>query len=228
MPSARCDFIKKYSASLRYTRRTALFRRRRPARGMRSFLRSERLRLAVPEGVAHFGFRLVDAEDIDSALRAVKSAGGEVLSHGEFCPGEPYLFCRDPDGYEVEIWYELRTPVDPRRPNQSVERTATRLVATRRVARVLPMSSTCALVAVAPLVLVRRMDCFLNIRCRKLLEIGTTSRKRSPTMTRTQSMDSCPTTGLSLIPMAALLTRRVFSQSSILVLSDLLMESAVT
>ena len=66
-----------------------------------------------PGGVAHFGFRLVDAEDIDSALRAVKSAGGEVLSHGEFCPGEPYLFFRDPDGYEVEVWYELPTPVDP-------------------------------------------------------------------------------------------------------------------
>ena len=66
-----------------------------------------------PGGVAHFGFRLVDAEDIDSALRAVKAAGGEVLSHGEFCPGEPYLFFRDPDGYEVEVWYELPTPVDP-------------------------------------------------------------------------------------------------------------------
>ena len=66
-----------------------------------------------PGAVAHFGFRLVDAEDIDSALRAVKAAGGEVLSHGEFCPGEPYLFCRDPDGYEVEIWSELCTPVDP-------------------------------------------------------------------------------------------------------------------
>ena len=68
-----------------------------------------------PGGVAHFGFRLVDAKDIDSALQAVKAAGGEVLSHGEFCPGEPYLFCRDPDGYKVEIWYELRTPIDPRK-----------------------------------------------------------------------------------------------------------------
>src|SRR5438128_1688326 len=29
-----------------------------------------------------------------------------VLSHGEFCHGEPYLFFRDPDGYEVEVWYE--------------------------------------------------------------------------------------------------------------------------
>ena len=67
----------------------------------------------LPGGVAHFGFRLVEAEDIDLALRAVKAAGGEVLSHGEFCPGEPYLFFRDPDGYEVEVWYELPTPVDP-------------------------------------------------------------------------------------------------------------------
>src|SRR5438552_5952497 len=64
-------------------------------------------------GIAHFGFRLIDAADINKALRAVKAAGGHVLSHGEFCPGEPYLFFRDPDGYEVEIWYELPTPVDP-------------------------------------------------------------------------------------------------------------------
>ena len=28
-------------------------------------------------------------------------------------PGEPYVFFTDPDGYEVEIWYELPTPVDP-------------------------------------------------------------------------------------------------------------------
>ena len=67
----------------------------------------------LPGGVAHFGFRLVEAEDVDLALRAVKAAGGEVLSHGEFCHGEPYLFFRDPDGYEVEVWYELPTPVDP-------------------------------------------------------------------------------------------------------------------
>jgi catechol 2,3-dioxygenase-like lactoylglutathione lyase family enzyme len=67
----------------------------------------------LPGGVAHFGFRLVEAADIDSALHAVKAAGGEVLSHGEFCPGEPYVFFRDPDGYEVEVWYELPTSVDP-------------------------------------------------------------------------------------------------------------------
>jgi catechol 2,3-dioxygenase-like lactoylglutathione lyase family enzyme len=68
-------------------------------------------------GIAHFGFRLVDPDDIDQAVRAVEAAGGEILSRGEFCPGEPYVFCRDPDGYEVEIWHELPTPADPTAPS---------------------------------------------------------------------------------------------------------------
>ena len=70
-------------------------------------------RAAGSGGIAHFGFRLVDAGDIDAAVRAVEDADGEILDRGEFCPGEPYLFCRDLDGYEVEIWHELPTPVDP-------------------------------------------------------------------------------------------------------------------
>ena len=64
-------------------------------------------------GVAHFGFRLVDPNDIDAAAVAITAAGGIVLEQGDFCPGEPYLFATDPDGYTVEIWYELPTPVDP-------------------------------------------------------------------------------------------------------------------
>jgi catechol 2,3-dioxygenase-like lactoylglutathione lyase family enzyme len=64
-------------------------------------------------GVAHFGFRLVDPGDIDRAVEAVEQAGGRVLRRGEFCPGEPYVFFADPDGYEVELWHELPTPVDP-------------------------------------------------------------------------------------------------------------------
>lgn len=66
-------------------------------------------------GIAHFGFRLLDPADIEAAAKAVRKAGGKILSKGEFCPGEPYLFCTDPDGYEVEIWFELPTPVDPKR-----------------------------------------------------------------------------------------------------------------
>lgn len=65
-------------------------------------------------GVAHFGFRLVDPADIDAAAEEVERAGGKILSRGDFCPGEPYLFAADPDGYVVEIWYELPTPVDPK------------------------------------------------------------------------------------------------------------------
>ena len=69
-------------------------------------------RAGRPGGVVHFGFRLVDAADIKRAVRTVEAAGGTTLRKGEFCPGEPYLFCRDPDGYELEIWYELPTPLD--------------------------------------------------------------------------------------------------------------------
>jgi catechol 2,3-dioxygenase-like lactoylglutathione lyase family enzyme len=64
-------------------------------------------------GIAHFGFRLQRPKDIDAAARAVKKAGGVVKDKGEFVPGEPYVFATDPDGYEIEIWYERPTPVDP-------------------------------------------------------------------------------------------------------------------
>lgn len=64
-------------------------------------------------GIAHFGFRLREAGDIDQACVAIEAAGGQIRDRGEFVPGEPYVFFTDPDGYEVEIWYELPTPLDP-------------------------------------------------------------------------------------------------------------------
>jgi catechol 2,3-dioxygenase-like lactoylglutathione lyase family enzyme len=66
-----------------------------------------------PGGVAHFGFRLRRAADIGVAIEAVRAAGGTVKKSGEFVPGEPYVFATDPDGYEIELWYELPTPFDP-------------------------------------------------------------------------------------------------------------------
>jgi catechol 2,3-dioxygenase-like lactoylglutathione lyase family enzyme len=57
-------------------------------------------------GVDHFGFRLVDPEDIDHAVNTVISAGGKLLRRGEFAPGYPYAYVEDPDGYEIEIWFE--------------------------------------------------------------------------------------------------------------------------
>jgi catechol-2,3-dioxygenase len=65
-------------------------------------------------GIMHFGFRLVRKDGLAGAAEAVKAAGGTVVDTGEFVPGEPYLFAKDPDGYIVELWYELPTKVDPR------------------------------------------------------------------------------------------------------------------
>jgi catechol 2,3-dioxygenase-like lactoylglutathione lyase family enzyme len=72
-------------------------------------------KVGPPRGILHFGFRLVRPADIRQAIEDVRAAGGEVVETGEFVPGEPYLFAKDPDGYLFEIWYELPTKVDPRR-----------------------------------------------------------------------------------------------------------------
>jgi catechol 2,3-dioxygenase-like lactoylglutathione lyase family enzyme len=57
-------------------------------------------------GVLHFGFRLHAPEDIEVAVHEIEQAGGKILRQGEFAPGFPYLFATDPDGYELEVWYE--------------------------------------------------------------------------------------------------------------------------
>jgi hypothetical protein len=43
---------------------------------------------------------------MDAAIKTVERAGGTVLRRGEFSAGYPYAYVADPDGYEVEIWYE--------------------------------------------------------------------------------------------------------------------------
>ncbi len=65
-------------------------------------------------GVKHFGFRLVDPGDIGEAAKAIEAGGGTITDKGEFIPGEPYIFFRDPEGYEVEVWYEIPTKIDPK------------------------------------------------------------------------------------------------------------------
>ena len=57
-------------------------------------------------GIAHFGFRLVDPQDIDLAVAEVRRAGGTIVEQGEFEPGFPFAFVEDPDGYQIEIWFE--------------------------------------------------------------------------------------------------------------------------
>jgi catechol 2,3-dioxygenase-like lactoylglutathione lyase family enzyme len=60
----------------------------------------------VRGGIDHFGFRLTAPEDIDDAAREAEAAGGTILRRGEHAPGEPFLYVADPDGYEIEIWFE--------------------------------------------------------------------------------------------------------------------------
>ena len=40
------------------------------------------------------------------ALEAIEAAGGCILRQGEFGPGLPYVYFKDPDGYVVELWFE--------------------------------------------------------------------------------------------------------------------------
>jgi catechol 2,3-dioxygenase-like lactoylglutathione lyase family enzyme len=69
-----------------------------------AFVKSEKA--GMEGGISHFGFRLLKASDIDHALETAKSIGAKIVKTGEFSPGFPYLYILDPDGYEIEIWYE--------------------------------------------------------------------------------------------------------------------------
>jgi catechol 2,3-dioxygenase-like lactoylglutathione lyase family enzyme len=72
-----------------------------------------------PGGIEHFGFRLLRPEDIDAAVKEVERAGGSLLRRGQFAPGSPYAYVRDPDGYEIEIWYEFTRDIPPLRRRSS-------------------------------------------------------------------------------------------------------------
>jgi catechol 2,3-dioxygenase-like lactoylglutathione lyase family enzyme len=57
-------------------------------------------------GITHFGFRLKRPEDVALAVAEVLHAGGTLLRQGEFSPGGPFAYVADPDGYEIELWFE--------------------------------------------------------------------------------------------------------------------------
>ena len=43
---------------------------------------------------------------ISLAVADPQRAGGKLLRRGEFSPGFPFAYVSDPDGYEIEIWFE--------------------------------------------------------------------------------------------------------------------------
>ncbi len=69
-----------------------------------AFVRSDRA--GASGGISHFGFRLKRPDDIELAIATARALGANILRSGEFAPGLPYLYIEDPDGYEIEIWYE--------------------------------------------------------------------------------------------------------------------------
>lgn len=69
-----------------------------------AFIKSDKA--GITGGISHFGFRLLSASDIDNAIETAKSIGAKIVKTGEFSPGFPFLYVLDPDGYEIEIWYE--------------------------------------------------------------------------------------------------------------------------
>src|SRR5688572_26549586 len=63
------------------------------------------------QGITHLGFRLVRPEDIDVVVQQVLDAGGHLHRRGEFGPGLPFAYVHDPDGYEIELWFEPTEPL---------------------------------------------------------------------------------------------------------------------
>jgi len=69
-------------------------------------LKSKRKKTVSSKNGFHFGFRLPKPTDLNPIIKKIKEAGGKIKETGEFVPGEPYVFFYDPDGYEIEIWFE--------------------------------------------------------------------------------------------------------------------------
>ena len=65
--------------------------------------REHREDAGVKGGIAHFGFRLQNASDLDSAIAEVEAEGGTLLQRGEHAPGVAYAYVTDPDGYVIEL-----------------------------------------------------------------------------------------------------------------------------
>jgi catechol-2,3-dioxygenase len=58
-------------------------------------------------GIAHFGFRLREPMDMQEIIRAASNLGAIPTVHGgSEEKGRLYAFVKDPDGYELEIFWE--------------------------------------------------------------------------------------------------------------------------
>lgn len=70
------------------------------------FEEREKNKVGTTGGIAHFGFRLKDPKDIDDMVQKAINAGATIVDKGEFARNSPYVFFKDLDGYEIEVWFE--------------------------------------------------------------------------------------------------------------------------
>jgi catechol 2,3-dioxygenase-like lactoylglutathione lyase family enzyme len=54
-------------------------------------------------GIDHFGFRLIDKNQLDRAIEEVEQAGGHLIEQGENAPGRRFAYVADPDGHTIEL-----------------------------------------------------------------------------------------------------------------------------
>jgi catechol 2,3-dioxygenase-like lactoylglutathione lyase family enzyme len=122
-PRRAFDFYRKVFGMVEVYRSPDFIQAQTPgSRDVIVFERKKRGPTGRSGSIAHFGFRLTDPSALPAAIAAVKRAGGRIVNTGEFVPGEPYAFVTDRDGYLVEIWYEIPTPVDPKAPRRKTSR----------------------------------------------------------------------------------------------------------
>ncbi len=58
-------------------------------------------------GIAHFGFRLREPMDMESLINTASNLGATPIEHGGTEEkGRLYAFIKDPDGYELELFWE--------------------------------------------------------------------------------------------------------------------------
>jgi catechol 2,3-dioxygenase-like lactoylglutathione lyase family enzyme len=99
-------YCKVFDMEVMYDEKTFIQLKTRGCHDILVFEKKESGNIGNAGGIIHYGFRLRDPGHIHIMAQRIRNAGGNIKDQGEFVPGSPYIFFHDPDGYEVEVWFE--------------------------------------------------------------------------------------------------------------------------